>query len=69
MKPKVVIFFDNCKVLNWSFIRPISSISQILVKDLGFTSFGKIFTSGDSYVGDLGIIQGSSKREKSSEFF
>ncbi len=65
----MVIFFNNCKVLNWSFIGPVSSMSQIPVKDLCFASFGKVFGSSDSYVGNLGVVQGSSKRKESSEFF
>ncbi len=69
VEPEMVVFFNNCKVLNWSFIRPVSSMSQVPVKNLCFASLGKVFGSGGSYVGNLGIVQGLSKREKLSEFF
>lgn len=69
VEPKVIVFFDNGKILNWSFVRPVSGMGQVPVEDLSFTSFGEIIGSSDSYVGDLGIVQGPSKGKELSEFF
>jgi len=69
VEPKMVVFFDNCEVMDWSLIRPVSSSNQILVKDLCFARFDKVISLSDSDMRNLGVIQGLSKREKSPEFF
>ena len=59
----MVVLFDNCKIMDWSLIRPVSSASQIPVKDLCLAGFDKVVGLSDSDMRNLGVIQGSSKRE------